>query len=205
MSCSIIQQTGRRHAFNYQSRAECLWLLYHRGLLHCCLCRLVLTPLSTNPYDEHRAAQYPGVCFSLDILIFGHDWTKYRVKGRPHYYSPKREEYAHIKFDLDAGTCLNSRSTTRLRNEQIWAAFSIGIPNKSSYGSKQRTRPHRVRPVLLFLKPLSGIRSSTPEASLTLIRHLTFTTSTQHQNPKHPDRRRVRIHRRSRRDQLILA
>ena len=25
------------------------------------------------------------------------------VKGRPHYYSPKREEYAHIKFDLDAG------------------------------------------------------------------------------------------------------
>ena len=26
------------------------------------------------------------------------------VKGRPHYYSTKREEYAHVKFDLDAGT-----------------------------------------------------------------------------------------------------
>jgi signal peptidase complex subunit 3 len=26
------------------------------------------------------------------------------VKGRPHYYSYKKEEYAHIKFDLDAGT-----------------------------------------------------------------------------------------------------
>ena len=26
-----------------------------------------------------------------------------RVKGRPHYYSPKKEEYAHIKFDLNAG------------------------------------------------------------------------------------------------------
>ncbi|KAK0276732.1 Signal peptidase complex subunit [Friedmanniomyces endolithicus] len=25
------------------------------------------------------------------------------VKGRPHYYSTKREEYAHVKFDLDAG------------------------------------------------------------------------------------------------------
>jgi hypothetical protein len=25
------------------------------------------------------------------------------VKGRPHYYSAKREEYAHIRFDLDAG------------------------------------------------------------------------------------------------------
>lgn len=24
------------------------------------------------------------------------------VRGRPHYYSPKREEYAHIRFDLDA-------------------------------------------------------------------------------------------------------
>lgn len=31
------------------------------------------------------------------LLIFG------RVKGRPHYYSTKKEEYAHIKFDLDAG------------------------------------------------------------------------------------------------------
>ena len=28
------------------------------------------------------------------------------VKGRPHYYSPKREEYAHVKFDLDAGMSL---------------------------------------------------------------------------------------------------
>ena len=27
----------------------------------------------------------------------------YRVRGRPHYYSYKKEEYAHIKFDLDAG------------------------------------------------------------------------------------------------------
>ena len=26
-----------------------------------------------------------------------------RVKGRPHYYSPKKTEYAIIKFDLDAG------------------------------------------------------------------------------------------------------
>ncbi len=30
----------------------------------------------------------------------------HRVKGRPHYYSPKKEEYAHIKFDLDAGGLL---------------------------------------------------------------------------------------------------
>jgi signal peptidase complex subunit 3 len=30
------------------------------------------------------------------------------VKGRPHYYSYKKEEYAHVKFDLDAGTSLIS-------------------------------------------------------------------------------------------------
>jgi signal peptidase complex subunit 3 len=26
------------------------------------------------------------------------------VRGRPHYYSYKKEEYANVKFDLDAGT-----------------------------------------------------------------------------------------------------
>lgn len=31
-----------------------------------------------------------------------------RVKGRPHYYSTKREEYAHVKFDLDAGKTLHT-------------------------------------------------------------------------------------------------
>lgn len=30
------------------------------------------------------------------------------AKGRPHYYSTKREEYAHVTFDLDAGTLLPS-------------------------------------------------------------------------------------------------
>lgn len=33
------------------------------------------------------------------------------VKGRPHYYSTKREEYAHVKFDLDAGTFSNRSSS----------------------------------------------------------------------------------------------
>ncbi|KAL8849577.1 MAG: hypothetical protein Q9221_005451 [Calogaya cf. arnoldii] len=37
------------------------------------------------------------------------------VKGRPHYHSPKREEYAHIKFDLDADlTSLFSWNTKQL-------------------------------------------------------------------------------------------
>ncbi|KAK4542307.1 hypothetical protein LTR36_006960 [Oleoguttula mirabilis] len=37
------------------------------------------------------------------------------VKGRPHYYSTKREEYAHVKFDLDADlTSLFSWNTKQL-------------------------------------------------------------------------------------------
>jgi hypothetical protein len=28
------------------------------------------------------------------------------VRGRPHYYSTKKAEYAHIRFDLDAGASL---------------------------------------------------------------------------------------------------
>lgn len=34
------------------------------------------------------------------------------VRGRPHYYSPKREEYAHVKFDLDAGMSLTQVAIT---------------------------------------------------------------------------------------------
>ena len=53
------------------------------------------------------------------------------VMGRPHYYSPKREEYAHIKFDLNAGTSptqittmlrvykCNSRTNTRMHRSQL--------------------------------------------------------------------------------------
>jgi len=43
----------------------------------------------------------------------------HRVKGRPHYYSPKKEEYAHIKFDLDAGWFLPSTSTSEILNVDI--------------------------------------------------------------------------------------
>jgi hypothetical protein len=38
------------------------------------------------------------------------------VKGRPHYYSYKKEEYAHIKFDLDAGTLIPLQSRSPLHN-----------------------------------------------------------------------------------------
>ena len=39
----------------------------------------------------------------MNIMVAKEVDNNCRVKGRPHYYSPKKEEYAHIKFDLDAG------------------------------------------------------------------------------------------------------
>lgn len=41
----------------------------------------------------------------------------YRSKGRPHYYARKREEYAQIKFDLDAGEYFTTRSHARTLRE----------------------------------------------------------------------------------------
>jgi hypothetical protein len=40
------------------------------------------------------------------------------VKGRPHYYSTKREQYAHVKFDLDAGMCCDEPRTTTNQCEE---------------------------------------------------------------------------------------
>ncbi|KAL2040749.1 hypothetical protein N7G274_006728 [Stereocaulon virgatum] len=52
------------------------------------------------------------------------------VKGRPHYYSPKKEEYAHIKFDLDADfTSLFNWNTKQLF---VWITATYPPANTSS-------------------------------------------------------------------------
>ena len=48
-----------------------------------------------------RWAMTGNRCSEILKLIY---CGEYSVKGRPHYYSHKREEYAQIVFDLDAGT-----------------------------------------------------------------------------------------------------
>ncbi|KAI7379305.1 signal peptidase 22 kDa subunit, partial [Hortaea werneckii] len=49
------------------------------------------------------------------------------VKGRPHYYSTKREEYAHVKFDLDADlTSLFSWNT-----KQIFLYITASYPSSN--------------------------------------------------------------------------
>jgi signal peptidase complex subunit 3 len=46
------------------------------------------------------------------------------VRGRPHYYSPKREEYAHIRFDLDADLSPLFNWNTK----QVFAYVSVEYP-----------------------------------------------------------------------------
>lgn len=54
------------------------------------------------------------------------------MKGRPHYYSAKKEEYAHIKFDLDAD--LSSLFTWNTKQVFVWIAASY--PSSSSRDSR---------------------------------------------------------------------
>ncbi|KAF1941039.1 signal peptidase 22 kDa subunit [Clathrospora elynae] len=53
------------------------------------------------------------------------------VKGRPHYYSPKREEYAHIRFDLDT-------DLTTLFN---WNTKQVFLYLKAIYPSTRANEP----------------------------------------------------------------
>lgn len=52
------------------------------------------------------------------------------VKGRPHYYSPKREEYASIRFDLDAD--LSSLFTWNTK--QLFVYVMASYPSSSTPG-----------------------------------------------------------------------
>jgi Signal peptidase subunit len=54
----------------------------------------LISALSLLPIDLPSSSPPPSANLSVRNLQV--------VRGRPHYYSPKREEYAHIRFDLDA-------------------------------------------------------------------------------------------------------
>ncbi len=55
------------------------------------------------------------------------------VKGRPHYYSSKREEYAQIRFDLDAD--LSSLFTWNTK--QLFVYVTANYPSNSEGGSSE--------------------------------------------------------------------
>jgi signal peptidase complex subunit 3 len=54
------------------------------------------------------------------------------VKGRPHYYSTKKEEYAHIRFSLDAD--LSSLFTWNTK--QVFVYVTASWPVNSTAGAK---------------------------------------------------------------------
>ncbi|EMC94239.1 hypothetical protein BAUCODRAFT_124956 [Baudoinia panamericana UAMH 10762] len=49
------------------------------------------------------------------------------VKGRPHYYSTKREEFAHVKFDLDA----DLSSVFNWNTKQIFVYITASYPSSN--------------------------------------------------------------------------
>ncbi|KAE9966998.1 hypothetical protein BLS_006638 [Venturia inaequalis] len=53
------------------------------------------------------------------------------AKGRPHYYSAKREEYAHVRFDLD----------TDLSSLFNWNTKQVFVYITATYPSKNSTEP----------------------------------------------------------------
>nr|POE87511.1 signal peptidase complex subunit spc3 [Quercus suber] len=53
------------------------------------------------------------------------------VKGRPHYYSTKREEYAHVKFDLDA----DLTSLFNWNTKQVFLYITASYPSASGNSS----------------------------------------------------------------------
>ena len=55
------------------------------------------------------------------------------VKGRPHYYSSKREEYSQIRFDLDAD--LSSLFTWNTK--QVFVYVTANYPSNSKGGSSE--------------------------------------------------------------------
>ncbi|KAL1302967.1 hypothetical protein AAFC00_003285 [Neodothiora populina] len=55
------------------------------------------------------------------------------VKGRPHYYSARKEEYAHIKFDLDAD--LTSLFTWNTKQVFVYITATFASANTSSSSS----------------------------------------------------------------------
>jgi signal peptidase complex subunit 3 len=60
------------------------------------------------------------------------------VRGRPHYYSTKKEEYAHIRFDLDAD--LSSLFTWNTKQVFVW--ISATWPNANATAREMGVGPN---------------------------------------------------------------
>ncbi|KAI9697508.1 MAG: hypothetical protein M1820_007774 [Bogoriella megaspora] len=77
----------------------------------CCVAALIAISVVVAP-------QAPSASLKLnDVQV---------VKGRPHYYSTKKEEYAHIKFELDA----DLSSLFHWNTKQVFLYITATYPSK---------------------------------------------------------------------------
>ncbi|KAL8656341.1 MAG: hypothetical protein Q9210_000331 [Variospora velana] len=87
-----------------------------------------------------------------------------RVKGRPHYHSPKKKEYAHIKFDLHADlTSLFNWNTKQLF---VWVA--------ATYPSRVASEPPSQ--AIIWDAIISSESQKNPSTPFTLYSYLTTPT-----------------------------
>jgi len=88
---------------------------------------------------------FTTVCFFVGALVAGSDFISPRtpnadvlvnniqvVRGRPHYYSTKKEEYAHIRFSLDA----DFSSLFTWNTKQLFVYITATWPSNSTSGAE---------------------------------------------------------------------
>ncbi|PSS23245.1 hypothetical protein M430DRAFT_26170 [Amorphotheca resinae ATCC 22711] len=103
---------------------------------------------STVTRTQNVFGFFTTVCFIVAALIASTDFLFPRtpsasitvkdvqvVKGRPHYYSPKREEYASIRFSLSAD--LSSLFTWNTK--QVFVYVTASWPDKDAANKSVRT------------------------------------------------------------------
>ena len=165
-----VSPVNRQDALHSSQGTECIWIFHDCCILYCTVNSALGACHSPASASQHSIAQRSGVSY---MYLEAHHYVFAniicRVKGRPHYYSPKKEEYAHIKFDLDAGKRLHLKTAHSMTDSgQTSPPSSIGTLNRSLSGLPLRIPPLRPLLALLRLRPLFGTRSSILAASLIL-------------------------------------
>ena len=121
-------------------------------------CTALLTALSVLCLPQSPSASVEPVLRNVQVYEQSHqnhgeeanNSSPFSVKGRPNYYSTKKEEYAHIKFDLDAGTCYPVGLDHSVDRLQTSHRSSTGTRNNCSSGFRQHTRPPALPQTRLF-------------------------------------------------------
>jgi len=93
------------------------------------------------------------------------------VKGRPHYYSSKKEEYAHIRFDLDAGWS----TTQHLLLNYLFTKRSTDFTSLFNWNTKQ-----------LFVWVLATYPSSTSSPTAPPSQAIIWDTIINSESQSHP-------------------